>query len=479
MPGGLFVLVAYGAQDIHLTGNPTENFFKYTAKTHVHHAKEPVILTPLGSISIPDRSKVLDVKFPLKRVGDFIHGANLLLTLPEIRVDICDSPYQVRWVEYPGLAMIDELRAIVGGSEIQTMTRDRMFSIMKLDMEDEQRELYEKMIGHVPELVDPEVGPYAHITTPSTPYPDASSNDVFSLPGRVLCIPTLFWFTRAIQESLPVGFFTSHESEIVLRLAPWSRMIQVRTSPSAPWTAPPADFDIRDYVATPTGVWELNPRLECVYYFLSDHARMEMARQEIMVPVFRMRDYMENTQRTNRLQNPREGSSNDFTLIDTVAFRVRQESNPIRRLLIFARRDDFVQANYWARLGNWASTEYGRDASGYVLPFNDTIIDSLTLRLNGNLILEDLHPCYTNLYDVYETSRGTGAPGLLSYSFGPKNLDDRSTGTLNLGRIRETLITANVTDSNIAPSVYNVHLLIETVNWFRYQSGFAGLVYST
>ena len=484
MPGGLFILVAYGAQDIALTGNPTENFFKYHSVTHTHFAKEPVILTPTKSVDTPDKNKTTELRFQLKRVGDFIHGANLLLTIPSLAVSD-ESPYEIRWAKYPGLAIIDEMRAIVGGTEVQTLDRDTMFSIMKMDMEDEQRVIYEDMVGNVNELVDPANGSYTPLLGG---YPYIGLSDTFSLPERQLCIPTLFWFTRAIQEALPIGFLTLHEAEIVIKLAPWSRLIQVRprnSVPSVQWTSPPSDFNIKDYIVSYSGNWELNPRLECIYYFLSDDERMSMARQEIKVPVFRMRKYIEHTERPGVRSYYTDPSgnfiyTNNLTKTDNTTITLKQEGNPIRRLCTIARRRDYLENNDWTRLGNWQFGDIGRDLStGDIYAYKDNIIESFTFKMNGNVILDEMKSCYMNRYDQYEFSRGRGYDGLWSYSFGIKNEECRSKGTLNLGRVRDPEINIRVTPTNVSPSVYSVLVMVECINWFVYTSGHAGLVYAT
>ena len=46
MTGGLIQLVAYGNQDIHLTGNPQITFFKVVYRRHTNFSKEaiPILL---------------------------------------------------------------------------------------------------------------------------------------------------------------------------------------------------------------------------------------------------------------------------------------------------------------------------------------------------------------------------------------------------------------------------------------------------
>jgi hypothetical protein len=51
MGGGLMQLVAYGAQDIYLTGNPQITFFKVVYRRHTNFAVESIEQTINGSVS--------------------------------------------------------------------------------------------------------------------------------------------------------------------------------------------------------------------------------------------------------------------------------------------------------------------------------------------------------------------------------------------------------------------------------------------
>ena len=49
MTGGLMQLVAYGAQDVHLTGNPQITYFKAVHKRHTNFSVEPIEQTFNGT----------------------------------------------------------------------------------------------------------------------------------------------------------------------------------------------------------------------------------------------------------------------------------------------------------------------------------------------------------------------------------------------------------------------------------------------
>ena len=56
MGGGLMQLVAYGAQDIYLTGNPQITFFKVVYRRHTNFAMELIQQTFNGMVGCGNKS---------------------------------------------------------------------------------------------------------------------------------------------------------------------------------------------------------------------------------------------------------------------------------------------------------------------------------------------------------------------------------------------------------------------------------------
>lgn len=496
MPGGLYALVAYGAQDIRLTGNPDINYFSNVYHTHVHLAKEPIMIMPENRYDSLDRTRVTEMRFTVKRWADFLHGLNLIVQLPELRVTE-DDTYHLRWSPYPGLAMIEEIRITIGGAEIQTLDRDRIFALYNLDMPEEKQILFEEMVGHVNELVNPQEGIYK--TVSDYTYPFATPGDTFSIPTREICVPLPFWFTQEVSSSLPIGFMTQNEVNVTVRLAPYEQLIQVRDTSNGTWTRPSSTFDITGYFTHTGRSWNLNPRIEGEFYYIDANVREHMMEQEMIYPVFRSRDYtviseqttvqgstrifdLINTSISNSLLSPSlQDLRTNHTLtsaIDNISFRIRQESNPIRRLILLPRRQDFLDNNQWDRLGNFEDPTNGRDASGYVRVYNDEIVQDFSIILNGNPLVEGLRPSYLSHYDAYKFHTGNNKRGVLCYSFGVFNERAQTKGTLNASRIREPVINIRTTPTTISPSVYSVKLLVESINWFKFNNGFGGLAYA-
>merc|ERR1711906_104532 len=67
MAGGLMQLVAYGAQDVYLTGNPKVTFFQAVYKRHTNFAMENIEQTVNGTATAGGR-----VSVTVARNGDLI-----------------------------------------------------------------------------------------------------------------------------------------------------------------------------------------------------------------------------------------------------------------------------------------------------------------------------------------------------------------------------------------------------------------------
>ena len=67
MGGGLMQLVAYGAQDVYLTGNPQITFFKVVYRRHTNFACEAIEQTFNGTPALGGKATV-----PITRNGDLV-----------------------------------------------------------------------------------------------------------------------------------------------------------------------------------------------------------------------------------------------------------------------------------------------------------------------------------------------------------------------------------------------------------------------
>jgi len=77
MGGGLMQLVAYGAQDIYLTGNPQITFFKVVYRRHTNFAMEAIKQSPTGSVANGQSAT-----YTISRNGDLVHKMYVYIPTP-------------------------------------------------------------------------------------------------------------------------------------------------------------------------------------------------------------------------------------------------------------------------------------------------------------------------------------------------------------------------------------------------------------
>ena len=106
MGGGLMQLVAYGAQDIYLTGNPQITFFKVVYRRHTNFAMEAIEQTFNGSVGFGNR-----VTATVSRNGDLVGRMYL-------EVDIAAIVAANSIFANPGSALIDNVELEIGGQKI-------------------------------------------------------------------------------------------------------------------------------------------------------------------------------------------------------------------------------------------------------------------------------------------------------------------------------------------------------------------------
>ena len=124
MGGGLMQLVAYGAQDVYLTGNPQITFWKVTYRRYTNFAMESIEQTFNGQADFGRR-----VTCTVSRNGDLAYRTYLQVTLPEIGQSLANSTstdVYARWLDFPGHQLIENVEVEIGGQRIEKQYGDWM-----------------------------------------------------------------------------------------------------------------------------------------------------------------------------------------------------------------------------------------------------------------------------------------------------------------------------------------------------------------
>jgi len=210
-------LVAYGAQDVYLTGNPQITFWKVTYRRHTNFAMESIEQTFNGQADFGRR-----VQCTISRNGDLAYRTYLQVTLPEInQSDSVDSVF-ARWLDFPGEQMISMVEVEIGGQRIDRQYGDWMHIWNQLTLTSEQEAGYHKMIGQTSQLTyltDPEFSDVA-TACGSANVPEAVCAPRNALPETTLYVPLQFWFCRNPGLALPLIALQYHEVKINIEIRP-------------------------------------------------------------------------------------------------------------------------------------------------------------------------------------------------------------------------------------------------------------------
>ena len=196
MGGGLMQLVAYGAQDIYLTGNPQITFFKVVYRRHTNFSMESIEQTFNGQVDFGKK-----VTCTISRNGDLIHRVYLQVTLPEVECPDDDSQCSkcFRWVNYVGHALIKSVDVEIGGQRIDKHYGDWLNIWNELTQEAGHQVGYDNMVGNTIAL---------------------TGTGLSRTNATTLYVPLQFWFCRNPGLALPLIALQYHEVKINLEFRP-------------------------------------------------------------------------------------------------------------------------------------------------------------------------------------------------------------------------------------------------------------------
>ena len=195
MGGGLMQLVAYGAQDIYLSGNPQITFFKVVYRRHTNFSMEAIDQTFNGNADFGKK-----VTCTISRNGDLIHRVYVQVSLPSLSTD--------KWVEWVGHKLIKSVEIEIGGQRIDKHYGDWLHIWNELSQTEGHWAGYKIMVSGADE--DDFSGALSH-PGDDTPVTGAA---------RTLFIPLQFWFCRNPGLALPLIALQYHEVKVNVEFAP-------------------------------------------------------------------------------------------------------------------------------------------------------------------------------------------------------------------------------------------------------------------
>jgi hypothetical protein len=211
-------LVAYGAQDVFLTGTPEITFWKVSYRRHTNFAMESIEQTFSGQADFGRR-----VTCTISRNGDLAYRTYLQVTLPEIGQGLAPTGKGVyaRWLDFVGEQLVAQVEVEIGGQRIDRQYGDWMHIWNQLTLSKEQQAGYYKMIGNTTQLTyitDPSFAAVSGPCAAGGPAQVCAPRN--ALPETTLYVPLLFWFCRNPGLALPLIALQYHEVKINIDFRP-------------------------------------------------------------------------------------------------------------------------------------------------------------------------------------------------------------------------------------------------------------------
>lgn len=459
MAGGLLQLAAYGQANIYLNTNPQITNFKSVYKTHTNFSMESIrVELNRTDVSINDRT-ILRAK--IDRNADLIGQMYLVIQLPDI---ISDNLWRFRWIENLAEALIHDVYVTIGGNKIDQQNGEWMHILNNLTYGNDRREVYNKMIGNIPELTNPEHYYYMQNYAYRTPMQNRVGNDYPvsldptrpSIRSRTLHIPFSFWFNTDLAKALPLISLQYSEVEVVVTLNPMYYLYRLSYKKSgiinnyAPDKTNP-DHNLYNFVSnandqymTTTATLDLKARLELNYIYLDQKERMFFAYKPV--------EYL-----INQLTILPITSLSRTNILELVL------SNPVKELIWICRRNDVSIWNTW-------------------FDFTDKMRNIMTtarILFNGMERLSEKSWEYYAYVQPFQHHSGCNKDGIYNYSFSinPEDLN-QPTGSCNMSKINKVQIGLN-TIAPLSPYYdYDICFYVINYNILRIANGLGGNVYT-
>lgn len=441
MGGGLLQLVAYGAQDAYLSGNPQITFWKSMFKRHTNFAMEPFRVNFNGQASWGTKHSAI-----LGRHADLLYTTYLEVVLPSQIDGVGSGNYTFNNDQGRlGYNLIRYVELDIGGQVIDRQYGEWMYLWDALTSDAPQQDKFLQMVG---------AGAASGQYTPPNVNQCSPGGGRPALP-KVLYVPLFFFYTRNPGAALPLIALQYHEVKITLQ---WNEATLIA-----------GDFNNAKTLSQP-----VQASIYVDYIYLDTEERRRMAQQS--------HEYLiEQTQ-----FNEDKGISSYSNRIDLTF------NHPVKELVWV------VQPSYYT---NCSLAKLKGIADNRLKPFtydgstNQSPSDALAgtavydqwIQFNGQDRLDKRYGDYFCKPQQYQHHSGYGytdeyQPNIYMYSFAIRPEEHQPSGTCNFSRIDTATIVLNMSGAaRVDPDnddTWDIRVYAVNYNILRIMSGMGGLAYS-
>jgi|SaaInlV_125m_DNA_1040241.scaffolds.fasta_scaffold42020_2 hypothetical protein len=459
MGGGLLQLVAYGAQDVYLTGNPQITFFKVVYRRHTNFAIEAIQQTPSGSNSLGSRAS-----FQITRNGDLIHRVYFNGKIKNNNAD--DPSKNVALVPNFGQKLLKTVELEIGGQRIDKHYSEWLYIWNELSLPAGKRSGYNTMVGA------------------------NTANLCTKLGGQKeyeLYVPLEFWFCRNVGLALPLIALQYHEVKINIEYESAANLVdtyyanlcadedadtngctngnrsatdyttEFRTDPTDAGTATNRFASGSDVTLHDANLW-----VDYVFLDTDERRRFAQLSHEYLI---------------EQLQFTGTDTMSQSASVDSMKPVRLNFNHPCKELVWAVKSNDDdtkQQMPFWNNFSTAESTDDTKlGANDYNNSKNPTM--QAKIMLNGNDRFATRKGDYFSLVQPYQHHENTpddNHKGINIYSFALKPEEHQPSGTLNMSRIDTAVLSLS---SSVAGTI---HVYAVNYNVLRILSGMGGLAYS-
>ena len=509
MGGGLMQLVAYGAQDIYLTGNPQITFFKVVYRRHTNFSMEAIAQTFNGTAALGG-----DVSATISRNGDLVHRLYLQHSATYKQNGAANINRNIALVERYGDSLIKECELEIGGQKIDKHTS--MWNRVWSDLSEKNPSghfgasvvpkndgagdnplgsgtLYQKMtgngFGYNTDIRDNAnelgAGGQADRDVNGILYTDSANgvgNNKPLIKANSLTIPLNFWFCRNPGLALPLIALQYHEVKVKMTFESVDKLVREsganRFDNGVPGTT--------DNITTQS----FTLFADYIYLDTDERRRFAQVSHEYLIEQLQISD------------------NNINTASPTIDLNF---NHPVKELVWCMRNETTHNANNEMGRNCVPEANKGDYSAGPVSL--DGMGGNFQLKLNGHDRFAERDARYFTRVQIWEHHSGYGSVPTIAisgggaaennpaaikthgvdaiavYSFALKPEEHQPSGTCNFSRIDNAQLigraltvetTGNGSDVGVANVADNVKLTIFAVNYnvLRIMSGMGGLAYS-
>ena len=440
MGGGLLQLVAYGAQDAYLTGNPHITFWKVLYKRHTNFAIEAFRVNFTGAPTYGQR-----VVAVVNRNADLIWKTYVEVTLPDTTASATGKTYDVLWTGGSqrrfAYTLLQQVEVEIGGQIIDRHYGEWLYLWESLTGDVDTRFKLDTMVG----------GSLSGTAT--------SSNSCGGRPN-VLYIPLQFWFCRNPGLALPLIALQYHEVRFNITLADSTDLVS-----KGSWAS------VSQAAANLPQVKDMALYMDYVYLDVDERRRFAQESHEYLIDQLQYTGQQQITTSSGRL---------DLTL-----------NHPVKELVWVFQNSEKTDC------GSSATASIG-----FTQPFTyDDIVNRCRLQINGQDRFDERYGDYFWKVQPYQHHSGGGFWPIINaeqtggtdgdpiyypatnpvnvYSFAIQPEEQQPSGTCNFSRIdNATLVFDSITGGPSKATPYNFRVYAVNYNIFRIMSGMGGLAYS-